>query len=71
MKKFESYMSNNYNTIDIDGNKILINGKEVKLPKGVINTNVTQINNKIFVNGYEYKDGKFKRTLRALFHMIF
>lgn len=34
-------------------------------------TNSTIINNKVYVNGYEYKDGEWKRTLKALWHLIF
>lgn len=34
-------------------------------------TNVTQINDKIYVNGYEWKNGKWKRTLKAWWHLWF
>lgn len=35
------------------------------------NHNVTQIDNHLYINGYEWKDGKWKRTLKALWHLIF
>ena len=52
------------------GNKVTING--VNLPpvpsKGY---NSTVINGKVYVNGYEYKNGEWKRTLAALWHLLF
>lgn len=55
--------------ITYDG-KIIINGKEI--PKPPIKTNnATIINGGVFIGGYEYKDGKWKRILRALFHKYF
>lgn len=54
------------------GNKIVINGKEVtEFPQGRKRQSVTIINDKLFVNGYEYKNGTWKRTLRALWHLWF
>ena len=35
------------------------------------NHNVTTVNNHLYVNGYEWKDGKWKRTLASLWHLIF
>lgn len=57
-------INNNNQTINIVDNKVIINGKEHKKP-GVGNT-LVQSNNHIFINGYEFKNGKFKRTLRAI-----
>ena len=59
----------------IIGNIVYINGKRLPpLPnqskKYTIN-NTTIINNRVFINGYEYKDGQWKKTLRALWHTIF
>jgi hypothetical protein len=52
------------------GNEVTING--VKMPpcpaKGY---NSTIINNKVYINGYELIDGKWKKTLRALWHKWF
>ena len=56
--------TNDNQTISIVNNKVIINGKEYKKP-GVGNTLVTS-DNCIFINGYEFKNGKFKRTLRAI-----
>ena len=33
--------------------------------------NSTIINNKVYLNGYELVDGKWKKTLRALWHKWF
>lgn len=52
------------------GNEVTING--VKMPpcpaKG---HNSTVIDDKVFIDGYELVNGKWKRTLRALWHMWF
>ena len=50
-------------SVMITGDKVYIDGKEYKKP-GRGNTSV-QIDNKIYINGYEFKNGKFKRSLRA------
>ena len=50
---------------------IEINGVRYPFPKRVKGHSVSQIDNHIFVDGYEFKDGKFKRTLRALYHLLF
>ena len=52
------------------GNQVWING--IKLPpapcKGYSST---IIDGKVYIDGYEFKNGKWKRTLRALWHLIF
>lgn len=52
------------------GNEVTING--VKMPpcpaKG---RNSTIINNKVYIDGYELVNGKWKKTLRALWHKWF
>ena len=53
------------------GNEVTING--VKMPpcpakKG---HNSTIINNKVYLNGYELVNGKWKKTLRALWYKYF
>lgn len=50
---------------------IEINGVRYKFPKRVKGHSVSQIDNHIFIDGYEFIDGKFKRTLRALYHLFF
>jgi hypothetical protein len=50
--------------------KMVVGGKEIPKPPVEMN-NVTMINDKVFVGGYEYKDGEWKRTLRALLHKYF
>lgn len=34
-------------------------------------TNSAIINNKVYMNGYEFKNGEWKRTLKALWHLMF
>ena len=50
---------------------IEINGVRYKFTKRVKGHSVSQVDNHIFIDGYEFIDGKFKRTLRALYHLFF
>lgn len=49
---------------------MIVNGKEVQNPLTPLR-NVTMIGNKVFVNGYEYKNGAWKKTLRAIWYKYF
>ena len=64
-----SVISSN-NGVVVIGNEVTING--VKMPpcpaKGY---NSTIINNKVYLNGYELVNGKWKKTFRALWHKWF
>lgn len=52
--------------------EVIVNG--IKLPP-VPNKykfhSVTTINDKVYIDGYEFKNGKWKKTLRALWHLWF
>ena len=54
--------------------KFYENGKEFDLPK-LKNRKyihkITQVNNKLYCNGYEWKNNKWRKTLRAVFYDIF
>ena len=50
---------------------IEINGIRYKFPKRVKGHSVSQIDNHIFIDGYEFVNGRFKRTLEALWHLFF
>lgn len=50
---------------------IFSDGKIYKIPKKIKGNNVTQINGRIYIDGYEFINGKFKRTIKALFHLFF
>lgn len=53
-------------------NKIYIDGKEVEQPKSLFFNNVIcQINNKIYINGKEKINGKWRYTIKSLYHTIF
>lgn len=51
--------------------KIIINGIEIApCPSKSKRTSSTIIGNKIYMNGYEFKDGTWKRTLVALLYNL-
>ena len=57
----------------IINNEVWIDGKKIssapKRKNGKISSTV--INGKAYVNGYEYKNGEWKRTFAALWHLLF
>ena len=57
----------------IDKETITINGKSIPLPPGKRCKRVTTaiINNHIYMNGYEYVNGQWKRTLKAFLYYLF
>lgn len=60
-----------YSIVNSKEKWIEINGVRYKFPKRVKGHSVSQVDNHIFIDGYEFIDGKFKRTLRALYHLFF
>ena len=68
------YQDQNGQRIMLYSSSMLVNGVHYELPKRLQNRNghgLAQINNRIFIDGYEFQNGKFKRTLAALFHTLF
>ena len=52
------------------GNRVWINGEE--LPTCPSNGhNTTQINGKVYIDGYEYKKGKWRKTFKVLWRLWF
>lgn len=53
-------------------NRVWINGEELPpVPTKRKNHCSTQINGKVYIDGYEFKEGKWRRTLKALWHLLF
>lgn len=58
--------------LDVRGNKVFLNGKLLPCIPSCRNvTSVSQVNDHIYVNGYEWTGTKWKRTFPALWHMFF
>ena len=58
--------------IVIVNDKVIVDNVELpKAPKSIFGSNVTTANDKVYVNGYEWKNGYWKRTLKALWHLWF
>jgi hypothetical protein len=58
------------NNCVVNGNQVTING--VTLPpvpsRGYCSA---VIDGKVYIDGYEYKNGKWRRTLKALWYLLF
>ena len=53
-------------------NRVVVNGEELPpVPTKSRSHSYTQIDDKVYIDGYEYKDGKWKKTLAALWHKWF
>lgn len=60
------------NGIAIIGNRVWIDGVELPpVPSKRKYYSSAQIDGKVYINGYEFKKGKWRRTLTALWHMWF
>ena len=58
--------------VNIIGNKVFVNGSALPpIPGTKSSINLSQASNKLYVNGYEYRNGRWKRTLRAILHTLF
>lgn len=54
----------------VSGNQVVINGQKLP-PVPSSGHNVTIMNGKAFIDGYEFKKGKWRKTWRALWHLWF
>ena len=62
----------NDNVVAVIGNRVWINGEELPpIPTKCSGHSTTQIDGKVYIDGYEFKKGKWRRTLRALWYMWF
>ena len=68
---YQSSGKQNVSIVEIKNRKIIKNKKEYDIPKYIRGNNVTQINGEIFIDGYEFVNGQFKKTLKALWHLFF
>lgn len=68
MSMISTQMSNGV-TLIMSDNTVIINGIEYSLPGRGCNSTI--INGKVFINGYELRNGKWKKTIRAIFNKYF
>lgn len=52
------------------GKKIIVNGKRIPEPPRD-GHNISIINDRVFANGYEYKDGEWVKTFSGIWHKYF
>lgn len=63
----EINLKKSYQNIVVMDGELYINGEKVPRPKGnKRKTNIVQSGRKIFVNGYEWKHNKWKRTFWSI-----
>lgn len=61
-----SRLNTNKNSCMIVNGEIYINGEPAPpFPKKIKKINLVQINDKIYLNGYEYVNGEWKKTLKS------
>ena len=60
----------NSTKVTIVGNKVTINGYTLP-PAPCEGKNSTIVNDKVYLDGYEWKNGYWKKTLRGLWHKWF
>ena len=66
------YSEQNGHSIQIIGDHVYIDNQLVKdIPISTNGCSITQVNGRTFINGYENKNGKWRKTLRGLFHKWF
>ena len=54
------------NTIMVEGDKMFLNGAQLpSLPSRKKSLNPLVIGDEVYINGFELRDGKWKRSLRA------
>lgn len=69
-EKHNNVVTNDSNVVVIGNEGVFVNGKKYPLPNHKCSPS-TVINNRIFIDGYELKGGKWKKTPRAVFHKYF
>lgn len=60
------------NSFVIIGTRVWIDGEELPpVPTKRKYHSSAQIDDKVYIDGFEYKEGKWRRTLKALWHLWF
>lgn len=62
--------SNIFSSQLIMGQEITVDGKKIPNPPGN-GHNISIINDRVFANGYEYKNGEWVKTFWAMWHKYF
>lgn len=66
-----NYIKNNNIEVFLKGRCVYINGCSYPLPKKCKGQSISTINGRIFIDGYEFKQSIFKRTLKAFYYKYF
>ena len=61
----------NGNIISSYEDGMIINNKKIPFKKGMTGNNVSMINGSVYIDGYELVGDNWKRTIKAIWYMIF
>lgn len=50
---------------------IIANGEKIPVPCYTGECDLKVVNGRVFLKGYEYKNGEWKRSLMAIWHWVF
>lgn len=57
--------------VDLQRRTVTINGKVIPFHEKMRGTSLSCINGKVYIDTFELKDGKWKRTLAGIWHFLF
>lgn len=66
-----SFNNGSSSCVDSKHRYAYVNGKYYKFKDKMTGKSITQINNEVFVDGYEIVGNVWKRTFRAIWHKYF
>ena len=62
--------SGNVSTITTANRMTVVNGVEYPWLDKMKGRSISQINGKVYIDGYELKEGEWKKTLKGLWHLL-
>lgn len=57
--------------VNQDKRVVIIGDKVIPFHEKMTGMSITTINKRCYIDGYEYKNGKWKKTLMGLWHKMF
>ena len=57
--------------MSVNKDKVIIGGNEYKIPSHIKTNNITMVNGKIYIGGYELVNGNWKITIKSIWYKFF